>query len=103
VALDNGDIVGFAAEDYLKSQQTRKFSSPVFTIDQARTKINPNLKVMEERKAVILNKLKEEVLCYEFLGVMGEDTYRIFINAENGHEEEVQKLKNAERLYQDVM
>lgn len=103
VALDNGEVVGLSAEDYLKSHKTRKIPSPEITVEQARTKLNPNLKVMEERKAVILNDLKQEVLCYEFLGVIGEDTYRIFINAEDGHEEEVQKLKNAEQVYSDVM
>ncbi|MCQ6277938.1 germination protein YpeB [Bacillus sp. EB600] len=103
VALDNGDIVGFSAEDYLKSHQTRKIPSPVISIEQARTKLSPNLKVMDERRAVILNDLKEEVSCYEFLGVIGEDTYRIFINAENGREEQVQKIKNPEQVYQDVM
>lgn len=103
VALDNGNVVGLSAEDYLKSHQTRKIPTPKISIEQASTKINPNLKIMDERKAVILNKTKEEVLCYEFLGVIGEDTYRIFINAENGLEEEVQKLQNAEQVYQDVM
>jgi spore germination protein len=103
VALDNGKVVGLSAEDYLKSHQTRKIPAPQISIEQARTKLNPNLKVMDERKAVILNELKDEVLCYEFLGVIGEDTYRIFINAENGREEEVQKLQNPEQVYQDVM
>ncbi|XJZ26065.1 germination protein YpeB [Bacillota bacterium Lsc_1132] len=103
VALDDGSIVGFSAEEYLKSHQTRKLSAPAMTIEQARTKLNPGLKVMEEGQAVILNDLNQEVLCYEFLGTMGEDTYRIFINAESGQEEEVVKLKNAEAVYQDVL
>lgn len=104
VALDNGSIVGFSANDYLKSFQTkRKLPSPKITEQGARRKINPNLKVMEARKAVITNDLNQDVVCYEFLGVMNEDTYRIFINAENGQEEEIQKLKNTETRYQDVL
>ncbi|MFP3513987.1 germination protein YpeB, partial [Peribacillus sp. SIMBA_075] len=56
-------------------------------------------KVMEERQAVIVNDLNEEVLCYEFLGMMDKDTFRIFINAQNGQEEKVERLKSTEQLY----
>ncbi|WHY84465.1 germination protein YpeB [Neobacillus novalis] len=103
VALDNGDIVGLSAEEYLKSLQTRKIEKPALSVEQARTKVNPKFKVMEDRQAYIVNDLNEEVLCYEFLGTIGNDTYRIFINATNGIEEEVEKLKNAEAIYEDVL
>jgi spore germination protein len=103
VALDNGEIIGISAEEYLKSYQTRTIEKPVLTLEQARAKVNPNLKVMEHREAMIVNDLNEDVLCYEFLGTLGEDTYRIFINAKNGIEEEVDKLKNAEATYSDVL
>ena len=66
-------------------------------------KVNPNLKVMDEKKAIILNDLNEEVLCYEFTGVLGNDTFRIYINAEDGTEEKVEKLQNAEPVYEDVV
>ena len=103
VALDDGSIIGFSAEEYLKSLQKRKLPAPAITIEQARTKLNPGLKIMEEGQAVIVNDLNEEVLCYEFLGTIGEDTYRIFINANTGQEEQVIKLKNAEAVYKDVL
>jgi spore germination protein len=103
VALDNGDIVGFSADEYLKAHHTRKNPVPAITKEQARSKINPHLKVLEEHEAIIMNDLNQEVLCYEFLGTIGMDTYRIFINAKSGFEEEVQKLKNSEEVYKDVM
>lgn len=103
IALDNGNVIGFSAEEYLKTHHSRKLSAPVLTKEQARAKANPNLKVMEERLAVILNDLNEEVLCYELLGTLGDDTYRIFINAASGIEEDVEKLKNAESVYKDVI
>jgi spore germination protein len=65
--------------------------------------VNPNFKVMEERQSIIINNLDKEVLCYEFLGYIGDDTYRIFINAKDGIEEEVNKLKNAEAVYDEVI
>jgi len=103
VALDNGDIVGFSAEEYLKSYHNRTIEKPALTLEQARAKVNPKLKVMEQRQAIIVNDLNEDVLCYEFLGTLGDDTYRIFINAKTGIEEEVEKLKNAEATYADVL
>ncbi|KSU63490.1 germination protein YpeB [[Bacillus] enclensis] len=103
VALDNGQIVGFAAEEYLRNNHSREIPEPGITLEEAKTKTNPNLKVMEERQAVIINDLNEEVLCYEFLGMLGNDTYRIFINADTGEEEKVEKLKNAEPIYEEVV
>ena len=104
VALDNGQIVGFSNEDYLKSVNSEtKIAKPKITADEARQKINPQVKVMEERLAVIINDLNEAVLCHEFMGTLDNDTYRIFINADTGTEEKVEKMKNAEPIYQDVV
>lgn len=103
VALDDGNIIGLSANDYLKSHHTREIPAPSISEEEARTKINPNLKIQEHRLAVILNDLNEEVLCHEFLGTLGNDTYRIYLNAENGFEEKVEKLKNAEPVYEDVL
>lgn len=103
VALDNGDIIGVSAEEYLKSFQTRTIEKPALSVKQARAKVNPNFKIMEDRQAIIVNDLNKEVLCYEFLGTINDDTYRIFINAKSGVEEDVEKLKNAEAIYEDVL
>ncbi|MGG0716673.1 germination protein YpeB [Robertmurraya massiliosenegalensis] len=103
VALDNGKIIGFSADDYLKAHHTREFAKPTMTADEVRKEINSNVKIMEENLAIIINDLNEEVLCYEFLGTLGDDTYRIFINANSGTEEKVEKLQNAEPIYEDVV
>ncbi|NMD70298.1 germination protein YpeB [Bacillus sp. DNRA2] len=103
VALDDGQLIGFSANDYLKSHRSREIPAPKLTLEEARAKTNPNLKVMEDRLAVILNDLNQEVLCYEFLGTLGDDTFRIYINSESGLEEKVDKLQNAEPIYEDVV
>lgn len=104
VALDNGQIIGFAADDYLKGRKKRKLPEPKLSLEEAKEKLNPNLQVLENRKAVIENNLGNEVLCYEFMGTLDhEDTYRMYINAESGVEEKVDKLKNAEPVYEDVL
>jgi spore germination protein len=103
VALDNGQVIGFAAEEYLKNHQDRDIPDPAITMEEAEGKINPKVKIMENRLAVIVNDLNEEVLCYEFLGMLGNDTYRIYINADSGVEEKVEKLKNAEPIFEETV
>ncbi|HZG73125.1 MAG TPA: germination protein YpeB [Chondromyces sp.] len=103
VALDNGQVIGFSAEDYLKAHHVREIPNPKLSEDEAREKINPNVKIQEQRLAIISNDIEEEVMCYEFLGTLGDDTYRIFINAEDGVEEKVEKLNNAEQIYEEVV
>jgi spore germination protein len=103
VALDNGNIIGFAAEDYLMANTEREIKNPVISKQDALKKINKQVNIMDDGLAIILNDLNEEVLCYEFIGTLGEDTYRIYINADNGTEEKVEKLKNAEPVYEEVV
>ncbi|MDE5052021.1 germination protein YpeB [Niallia taxi] len=103
VALDNGNIVGFAAEDYLKQHKKRDIPDPVISKAEAQDKISKKVKIMQDGLAVIINDLNQEVLCYEFIGTLDDDTYRIYINAETSTEEKVEKLKNAEPLYDEVV
>lgn len=103
VALDNGDIIGFGSEDYLQNlNKERKVSKPTITEKEAEEKLSGKVKIMEKRLAVITNNLYEDVLCYEFMGTVGDDTFRIFINAENGHEEKVEKMHEASKVYDKV-
>lgn len=96
VALDNGDILGLAANNYYMNHTDRNIPAPEISEDEAREKVNPNVDIQEEFLAIIDNDLGEEVLTYEFLGTLDNDTYRIFINASNGMEEKVEKLDGTE-------
>ncbi|MBS2969434.1 germination protein YpeB [Metabacillus sp. KIGAM252] len=102
VALDDGQIIGFSAKDFLAAHRKRQIPKPGLKEEQAREKINQKVMVQESRLAVITNELGEEVLCYEFLGTIDDDTYRMFINASTGMEEKVEKLKNAEPIFNEV-
>jgi spore germination protein len=102
ISLEDGKIIGFSARDFLVAHKLREIPKPALTKEQARNKINRNVKIMEDRLAIITNDLNKEVLCYEFLGIINNDTYRIFINAQTGYEEKVEKLQNAEQVYDQV-
>ncbi|WP_369899653.1 germination protein YpeB [Bacillus manliponensis] len=99
IALDDGSIVGFSARDYLSASEKYTIPAAQLSAEQARQKINPSVKVMEEHQAIIVNDLHKEVLCYEFIGTLGNDTYQIFINADDGTEEQVKKLRTVEQMY----
>ncbi|MEC5422444.1 germination protein YpeB [Virgibacillus sp. C22-A2] len=96
VALDNGDILGFTASNYFMNHTDRDIPEPDISESDAKEMVNPNVDIQEEFLAVIDNDLGEEVLVYEFLGVLDNETYRIFINAMDGSEEKVEKLNGTE-------
>ncbi|MFS0781360.1 germination protein YpeB [Bacillus sp. 1P06AnD] len=101
VALDNGGIIGYSAEDYLKTNKERQLSKPKLTLEEAKKKINSKVKIMENRLAIITDTGGKEVLCYEFMGVLDNETYRLFINADNGDEELVEKMSEKEPGYRN--
>ena len=103
VALDTGAIVGYSAEDYLQTNKDRNFSKPKLTLDEAKSKINSKVKIMENRLAIIENSVGEEVLCYEFMGTLNNETYRVFINADSGEEVLVEKLSEKNSPYQSTI
>ncbi len=98
IALDNGAVIGYSAEEYLQTNKERKIEEPTVTVEEAKKKINPKVKIMENRLAIITNSSGEEVLCHEFLGVINNETYRIYINAKTNAEELVEKLSEEEPM-----
>lgn len=102
VALDNGDILGLTANNYFLNHHKRNIPKPELSVEDARDFVNPNVAIQEDYLAVITNDLGDEVLVYEFLGLLGEDTYRIFINAKDGTEEKVERLNGKEINYAGI-
>src|SRR5699024_7730283 len=93
VALDTGNVVGYQAEDYLLNHKAdRQMAMPKLTKEEARKEVNPNLQVEQSRLAIVLNDENKETLCYEFMGRLDDQVYRVFINAQDGEEEAVEKL-----------
>ncbi|GAE91345.1 spore germination protein YpeB [Gracilibacillus boraciitolerans JCM 21714] len=99
VALDNAEVLGFVSKDYLENYHERKIPQSGITEEEAREKVNSNLKIEEHHLAIIENDIGEEVMAYVFLGTLNRDTYKIFIDASNGDEIRVDKLKQAEIKY----
>ncbi|WP_135551581.1 germination protein YpeB [Paenibacillus cymbidii] len=92
VALDNGDIIGLQATDYLFEHKERTWPAPTLTLEQAKKELNPGFQVSGSEMAIIKNDLDEEVLCYQFTGKMNNANYRIFLNANTGLEEKIETV-----------
>ncbi|MBN2909703.1 germination protein YpeB [Polycladomyces sp. WAk] len=97
VALDNGEIMALQANDYVFNHPVMKsLHRPRLSAKQAEKAVNPRLNLEKSNLAVIYGEDGNPVLCYEFVGWLGDDQYRIFINADNGREEFVDKVKKAD-------
>lgn len=102
VALDNGDVAGLTTTNYFMNHTERDIPKPVLSEEEAMRLVNANVDIQEQFLAVIDNDSGDEVLAYEFLGVLNDDTYRIFINAMDGKEEKVEKLDGTEINYASI-
>ena len=94
VALDDGKVLGIETTGYLSNHTKRDTSKVKITKEKAKEKLNKNLNIQSEILAVIPTEWKSEILCYEFKGKIEETEYLVYINAENGEEEQILIITN---------
>lgn len=94
IALDNGEILGIETTGYLNSHQERDTSNIKISKEHAKTKLNKDLQIMSEGLAVIPTEWQTEKLCYEFKGKIKNTDFLVYINAENGDEEDILIITN---------
>lgn len=92
VALDNGEVLGLDETEYLVNQSIDMDLKPKVSQSEALKNLNPNVKVEETHIAVYQNEASKNILCYELLATKKNDTYRIFVNANTGDQENVELL-----------
>lgn len=92
VALDDGEIVGMEANGYIMNHEMRQIRTPQLSKQEARNHVSKNFSIDSVNIALIPKDSKREVLCYEFKGTSGGRNFLIYINAETGHEEDIQLL-----------
>ena len=89
VALDNGEILGVETTGYLNNHTIRSVSQPKITVEEAKSSLNQNLQIESEGLAMIPTEWKTEILCYEFKGKVDDTEFLVYINVENGREEDI--------------
>ena len=89
VALDNGDILGIETTGYLNNHTQRNIQNIKITKEEAKKNLNKKLEITSERLAIIPTEWQTEILCYEFKGKVDDKEFLVYINAENGREEDI--------------
>ncbi|MDR0269087.1 germination protein YpeB [Paenibacillus sp.] len=98
VGLDNGEVTGFQASDYVyvHKEGKRQIPKPKMTMDEVRKKLNPEFKETYSRTALIKDDQSKEVLCYEFGGNINGTRYRLYMDTSDGSEKIVEELKSSD-------
>ena len=94
VALDNGEVLGIETTGYLNNHQERNINNVKITKEEAKKNLNKELNIESEGLAIIPTEWKTEILCYEFKGKVEDREFLIYINAENGREEDILVINN---------
>ena len=95
VALDNGEILGIETTGYLNNHvENRDISNIKITEEEAKKDLNTNLEIISSGMAVIPTEWETEILCYEFKGKVEDKEFLVYINAENGREEDILIITN---------
>lgn len=94
VALDNGEILGIETSGYLNNHTQRDISKIKISKKEAKKTLNKNLQISSEGLAIIPTEFKTEILCYEFKGNVDGKDFLVYINAENGREEDILIITN---------
>lgn len=94
VALDNGEVLGMETTGYLNNHTNRDVKKVKITKEEAKKTLNKDLQVQSEGLAVIPTEWKTEILCYEFKGKVEDREFLVYINAENGREEDILIITN---------
>src|SRR5699024_516497 len=90
VALDNGEVIGLNAREFLLNHKKRQLNRDLLSEKEAREYVNDDVTI-EEAQLVLTRKDGDEVLSYLFLVRYKDDTYEIYIDAQNGEELRVKR------------
>lgn len=94
VALDNGEILGMETTGYLNNHTNRNIGNIKVDKEEAKKSLNKDLQIESEGLAIIPTEWKSEILCYEFKGKVEDREFLVYINAENGREEDILIITN---------
>ena len=94
VALDNGEVLGIETTGYLNNHTQRDTSKVKISKEEAKKTLNKDLEISSEGLAIIPTEYNTEILCYEFKGKVDDREFLVYINAENGKEEDILIITN---------
>jgi spore germination protein len=87
IALDTGEVIGLEAKGYLSSHTVRDIPAPKISLEEARGAISHRVEILSSGLAIIPTDYKTEIFTYEFKGKLNNRDFLVYINAEDGREE----------------
>ncbi len=97
ISLETGEAVAVDSSGYLMNHRERKCDENTLSSEECRKSLQPSLKVLSSRKAVIPLKTGKEALCFEFhcKDEEGQEAL-VYVDAVTGEERDIMLL-----LYSD--
>ncbi|MFA6860364.1 MAG: PepSY1/2 domain-containing protein [Clostridia bacterium] len=95
IDLQTGTVIGFEATSYYLNHTERNLPSPSYDVVTARNQISTSFTILSTKLCLAPIDYGEEVLCFEFSAVQGNENYYFFINALTGAEEAIFKVVQA--------
>lgn len=89
IAMDTGEVCSVETTGYIFNHKERENIATNISLEQAKAVLSPSIEVKSEGLAIIPTDSKEEVLTYEFKGIVNEKEYIVYVNAKTGNEENV--------------
>lgn len=89
VSLHDGKICGFESNGFLCNHVARTPVNPIITKEDAVSNLKNNLTVEKVNLSCIPKDNGTEVWCYEIKAKCKNKTFLIYVNTQNGHEEEI--------------
>ena len=89
--MDNAHVVGLETKNYWQNHKVRDDLTPSFSDEEAQAALPPRLDIWS-KKLCLIPVNDSEVLCWEFsCGYQGKD-YLLYINAQNGQQENILQI-----------
>ena len=93
VCRSRGKVTGLDATKYALNHKVRVVPSAKLNLAQAQDKLHDNLQVQSSRLAIV-QTARGERLAYEFVCDYQDETFVVYLDAENGEEISILNLKN---------
>lgn len=91
VGRDNGQILAYDSTPYWAFHHDRDLTNKI-ALAEARQKLRSDMQIKENRLAVISLPGWQEAFCYEFRVKKDDEEFLVYINAQNGVEEKIQRI-----------
>ncbi len=99
VSMKDGKILGYEADKYYKNHTKRDPATPSVSVEEARNAISENMDIISSSLCYLPTEGGYENLCYEFLCERDDDSYLIYIDAQNGRQREMKKVSVGENMF----